>query len=743
MRVAFSLNSRTSRLGAAVTFTFCLAIPLFIAAQEPKANPSSVKLTQEAGPPKRIPRQQALTSSAIDGVVREQVSEGVHRPVAGALIQLKNLQSGQILSAQAAGDGVFRIVPVVPGSYDLEVQAEGYAAFRVASLAANADEVVTLEITVVPAPMAEMRSRLPRQLGLGPALPAENPASLGSYREFRQRLDVDPNYILELAPDVLPPVADVFNAVPSRWALEQPDYRRYAPQGEYIYVKPRWYDPFNRNRFKGDEPIWPEFLGQQVFFNFTGSAETFLDGRRVPTPSGVSAAQPGSAEFFGRGGQFFLDQTFRFTFDLFHGDASFKPVDWRIRITPEVSLNYLDVQELGVVSPDVRKGTTRFDSHIGFQEAFVEVKLHDLSPNYDFISARAGIQEFNADFRGFLFVDEQPALRFFGNLGSDRIEYNAAYFHLLEKNTNSGLNTFHRRDQQVVLGNVYLQDFFFPGYTAEFIAAWNKDDPSIHYDDNGFLVRPAPIGNAVNKGIGPIPHGIRVGYFGWLGSGHIKRLNLTHAFYQAVGEDTFNPIAGRNVTVNAQMAAAELSLDRDWIRYRISTFYSSGDGNPRDGRARGFDAIVDLPNFAGGLFSFWNREAIRLTGSGVELTTEGSLLPNMRSSKEEGQANFVNPGIFLVNAGADFNIAPKLKGFANFNFLRFMRTEPLEYDLFQSPIRHTIGEDLGAGVQYRPPLSENIVLTGGAAMLQPGQGFRDMYTGRTQFSVFGVVKFTF
>jgi len=83
-----------------------------------------------------------------------------------------------------------------------------------------------------------------------------------------------------------------------------------------------------------------------------------------------------------------------------------------------------------------------------------------------------------------------------------------------------------------------------------------------------------------------------------------------HAFYQAVGEDTFNPIAGRRVTVNAQMAAAEISYDKDWIRYRISTFYTSGDANPRDSRARGFDAIVDLPNFAGGLFSFWNREGV-------------------------------------------------------------------------------------------------------------------------------------
>ncbi len=703
----------------------------------------SVKISIEPGPPKRIPREQALTTAALDGSVRVQGPQPASRPVAAARLQLRNTQTNQQISAVASGDGVFRIFPLPPGSYELRVEATGYSWLSIPALSLNANEVLTLEILLVPSSTTEMRSRLPRQPELGSAVPSEAPAPSGIYRELRHRLEADPNYILELAPDVLPPAADVFHTVPDRWEIPQPDYRRYASSNRSIYAKPRWYDPFNHNRFKGDEPIWPEVFGQNVFFNFTGSAQTFLDGRRVPAPSGVSTANPGSANFFGNGEQLFLDQTFRFSFDLFHGDTSFKPVDWRVRVTPEVSLNYLDVRELGIVSPDVRNGTTRFDDHIGFEEAFVEVKLHDLSPNYDFISARAGIQEFNADFRGFLFVDSQSGLRLFGNLRSDRIEYNAAYFSFLEKNTNSGLNTFQLRGQQVVLANIYLQDFFFPGYTAEFVGAWNKDDPRIHYDDNGFLVRPAPIGNVVNQGVGPIPHGIRVGYFGWLGSGHIKRLNLTHAFYEAAGEDTFNPIAGRSVTVNAQMAAAELSLDRDWIRYRVSTFYASGDANPRDGRARGFDSIVDLPNFAGGLFSFWNQDAIRLTGTGIALTQEGSLLPNMRSSKEEGQANFVNPGIFLVNAGADFDITPKLRCFANYNFLRFMRTEPLEYVLFQSPIHHTIGNDLGVGIQYRPPLSENLVLTGGASLLKPGQGFRDIYTGRTQFSFFGLAKFTF
>ena len=743
------LSPRLPRRALGVAVLFCVMeslAPKAARAQEQTAAASQATTQQnrQEGPPRRIPRQQAQTTAALDGVVRDSGTPNSTLPVPGARITLHNPQSGQEDFATAASaEGVFRLFPLPPGRYELRVEAAGYAPFVLADVLLQANEIVTLEIALVSSATAEARSRLPRLPELGPALPAVTAPPFGTYRELRHRLDSDPNYIVELAPQNLPPVADVYNTVPNRWALEQPDYRRYPQKGEYVYVKSHWYDPFNHNRLKGDEPIWPELLGQQTFLNITATSDSFFDGRRVPSPSNVSSARAGSSDFFGKGEQAFFDQTLRFSLDLFHGDTSFKPVDWRIRVTPELSLNDLKVQELGIVGPDVRSGTNRFDHHLGLQEAFAEVKLHDLGPNYDFVSMRAGIQQFNADFRGFLFVDEQPGLRVFGNLRSDRVEFNAAYFQMLEKNTNSGLNTFERRHQQVVLGNVYLQDFFSPGYTAEFVAAWNKDDPSLHYDDNGFLVRPAPAGNVINQGVGPILHGIRVGYFGWLGSGHIHRMNLTHAFYQVVGEDAFNPIAGRRVTVNAQMAAAEISYDKDWMRYRVSAFYSSGDANPRDGRARGFDTIDDLPNFAGGLFSFWNREPIRLLGSGLLLTTEGSLLPSLRSSKEEGQANFVNPGIFLANAGADFDLTPKLKGFANFNFLRFERTEPLEFLLFQSPIRHTIGEDFGLGVEYRPPLTENFVITGGASALQPGQGFKDIYTSRTLFSLFGSVKFTF
>jgi hypothetical protein len=412
-----------------------------------------------------------------------------------------------------------------------------------------------------------------------------------------------------------------------------------------------------------------------------------------------------------------------------------------------VNLNFLQARERGIVNIDPRKGTDRFDAHVGVQEAFVEAKLRDLSPNYDFVSIRAGIQQFTSDFRGLLFSEEQPGIRIFGNLRSNRIAYNLAWFYFLEKNTNSGLNTFQKRDQQVYVANVYVQDFLAKGYTTEFSFHYNRDDGGVHFDDNGFLVRPAPIGAVVNGTIRT--HPIRAYYLGWASNGHIGRLNISHAFYQALGHDDFNTLAGRRVDINARMGALELSIDKDWARYRASFFYSSGDSSNRsgaartDGTAHGFDSIVDDTHFAGSNFSFWNSEGIRLTGTGVALVTPIGLLPNLRPNKEEGQANFVNPGVVVFNLGADFNLTPKMRAFANANYLRFDRTEPLELVLFQRPIDHGIGTDFGVGVEYRPPLSENIVVRGGASALVPADGLKQIYNGQTLFSLFGNVRFQF
>ena len=73
-------------------------------------------------------------------------------------------------------------------------------------------------------------------------------------------------------------------------------------------------------------------------------------------------------------------------------------------------------------------------------------------------------------------------------------------------------------------------------------------------------------------------------------------------------------------------------------------------------------------------------------------------------------------------------ITQRLKAVFNANYLRFHRTESLEYVLFQPHIRHEIGWDYSLGVAYRPFLINNVTMTFGAATLKPGRGFRDIYT---------------
>src|SRR5207302_3371739 len=125
----------------------------------------------------------------------------------------------------------------------------------------------------------------------------------------------------------------------------------------------------------------------------------------------------------------------------------------------------------------------------------------------------------------------------------------------------------------------------------------------------------------------------------------------------------------RGQDISAGMAALELSYDRDWMRFRASALYATGDENPRNNHATGFDGILDNPNFAGGEFSYWQRQAIRLFG--VNLVNRESLFPDLRSSKIEGQSNFVNPGLYLANFGVDMDLTPKWRLINNLNFLWF------------------------------------------------------------------------
>jgi hypothetical protein len=512
-----------------------------------------------------------------------------------------------------------------------------------------------------------------------------------------------------------------FVPIEDRWRIGFSPWDRYGkghpPLDDYPYARGSPTGPFNQNVFKGDYPIF----GQNTFLDVTFTSFSFVEGRQLPTQTTPfeTTSHPNQFDFFGRNNQLFYFHNLIMSVDLFHGDAAFKPPDWRVKLTPIVNANYLTVEELAQVSPNVNQGVSRARGWVTLQEWFVEKKLADLSPDYDFVSVRAGSQPFNSDFRGFIFNDVNRAIRLFGTTNANRDQFNLAFFRQQEKDTNSLLNGFQDRGQNIFIANYFMQDFIWPGYTAQFSLHYNHDNPSVHFDRNGFLVRPDPVGVFQ-------PHTVDAAYLGWAGDGHINRLNITHAFYEVLGRDSLNPLANQPQNINAQFAAVELSYDRDYVRFRTSGMYASGDGNPNNSHATGFDSILDFPNFAGGQFTYWQRQAVPLNA--VNLTQRFSFLPDLRSSKVQGQSNFVNPGLGLYNFGFDVEITPRLKSINNYNLMWFDKTAPLETFLFQEHIHHFIGADLSSGLEYRPALSNNLLLTFGFAVLLPGQGFKDIYS---------------
>ena len=195
--------------------------------------------------------------------------------------------------------------------------------------------------------------------------------------------------------------------------------------------------------------------------------------------------------------------------------------------------------------------------------------------------------------------------------------------------------------------------------------------------------------------------------------------------------------------IRAFFAAAEVSIDKDWMRFRLSGLYASGDGDPYDNRENGFDAIFENPIFAGADTSYWIRQTIPFAGGGRAIGVNGrnGILNSLRSSKEQGQSNFNNPGTMLLGAGADFDLLPELRVSANANHLWFENTATLQALRNEGSIPKSIGWDLSTAAIWRPKATQNIVFRLSVATLLPGAGFRDLFTNsernRNYYSVLG------
>jgi hypothetical protein len=505
-------------------------------------------------------------------------------------------------------------------------------------------------------------------------------------------------------------------------------------------------DPYNPNVLKGDLPVLQKGLGEDWFFNLTAVSDTLIEARRLPTPVGAQSTQnPGSNATLGDGRQSAFVETAIVSLSLIKGNTTFRPPDYEFRFVPVFNFNRVMTEEVRAVNIDPARGPDRNDSFVGVQELFVDKHLRDVSVRYDFDSVRFGIQPFSADFRGFLFLDQPLGVRLFGTRDSNRWQYNAAWFRRLEKDTNSGLNDVSQRARadDIYVFNLYRQDWPVLGHTAQGVVLHNRNregDRGQFFNENGFLERPAIFGSGR-------PRNYDVTYLGLNGDGHFGRWNLTSSAYYAVGDEERGMLSGRPEDIGAFFGAFELSRDFDWIRLRLSGAWASGDKNPFDGKAGGFDAVLENPLFAGADTSYWIRQAVPfIGGGGVALSMRNGMLASLRTSREHGQSNFTNPGLHLLGIGADFDVSPRTRVISNVNYLEFDNLSSLATLRNQKLGSSKIGVDVSAGIQYRPFFTQNIVINASVAALLPGKGLREIYgdaVDDTQYSALLNLLLTF
>ncbi|KGK01528.1 hypothetical protein [Thalassotalea sp. ND16A] len=505
--------------------------------------------------------------------------------------------------------------------------------------------------------------------------------------------------------------------VPDRWRIV-----------ESIGINTNLWDPYNgHNPLKGDLPIW----GDDWFYNVIAISDTVLEPRNFPVPVGnATTARANSLDTIGSGDSVLFSQSFIVEQVLYQGNTTFRPPDYEFRLTTVFNFNQLRTDERGLLDIDPSQpsdnGRRRSDNFVAIQTAFIDKHLRNVSDRYDFDSLRIGIQPFNSDFRGFLFQDSQFGVRLFGNRNNNIFQYNLAWFKRLEKDTNSGLNDVSERlrDDEVYTANLYWQDFPLLGFVSQASITHNRnrEKGQVIYDNNGFITRPASVFAE------RFARDYDVTYLGLSGDGHFDRLNVSGSAYFAFGEQTNMHFRDAEDEIEAFFFASEVSKDFDWLRAKLSLLWASGDRDAFDQKAQGFDAIFENPQFAGADTSFYIRQNMPLIGGGnVALSGRNAILPALRSSKEQGQSNFINPGLKLIGVGIDGDILPELRLSMNINQLWFAETAVLQSLRQQGAIDSNLGQDVSAAVIWRPYQTQNIVLRFSAAMLVPGSGFDDLY----------------
>jgi len=199
----------------------------------------------------QIPGQRQANTTSLQGTIRDAQTT---LAIPGVKITL--LRAGTVIAEKLTdAEGIFRLLGLAPGIYELRAEKPGFQVLDVSDIQIRGAE--TEELVLEPIAGAALPTKGPTGVpGVAPSPPTPAPSTTGSYPGLRTAQTPSSPRPLGIAPEQVPPDSANFVKQPDRWSVPMPTWDRYGRGGEFPYTKGHWYDPFNRSRLKGDQPIF-------------------------------------------------------------------------------------------------------------------------------------------------------------------------------------------------------------------------------------------------------------------------------------------------------------------------------------------------------------------------------------------------------------------------------------------------------------------------------------------------------
>jgi hypothetical protein len=478
------------------------------------------------------------------------------------------------------------------------------------------------------------------------------------------------------------------NAVDTRW-------RTYDLDGVPQYGYHLW-DTYNQNVIKGDFPLTEKwFTETDVFRNFVFKERRNLDFTKVLPEN----------KFFSHNN--FEDENTIFGTEIRHNDDRFFPANFRFHIDGAVDWK-----------SDINVFDRRSEGHAQIFDAFSDVQLHNFgSVNFNQMFLRGGIQNFKSDFHGLIFNDVGLGGRIFGNSLSNRLRYDFVVLKLFQKDAVSGLIDFSKASQHTVMISRFTwEDFLVKGWNSEWSVHWNHDPRKINGSD----------ANQLN---------LDTYYVGTTLNGNLGRFIFNPAIYGVFGTAD-HLIDGEKVQhdVRAWTSVLDLEYPIDFWKLRVGYVYESGEnGNSHSKTDTGFDAISDAVTLFGGPISYWVGEDIKY-GKG-DFVRANSFDPSLRGTNN--QANYINPGLQLINTGFDATVTPRVALSFNLNWLYFNNIGTYATNNIVGGVATTTtinhrnaGIEENVFIRWKPflrQINDFVIIDTGFSVLQPLAGIKDAF----------------